>query len=78
MLVGRRSENFDGTKKLVPSAYLPIRAVLSVLEFYNPELFVDLRESLRGEFSTRQRAVAFPIQGGIKPTNMEARHVTTK
>ena len=48
--------------RLLPSAYLPIRAVLSVLEFYNPELFVDLRESLRGEFSTRQRPVAFPIQ----------------
>jgi len=62
MLVREVSENCDGTKKLVPAAYLLIRAVLSVLEFYNPEALVDLRQLLRGEFSIRHRTVAFPVQ----------------
>ena len=71
----RGSDNFNGTKKLVPSAYSLIRALLIVLEFFNPEAFVDLRQSLRDEFSIRLRAVAFPIQRGIEPTNVEARHL---
>jgi hypothetical protein len=49
---------------------------LAVVVFFNPEPFFELRQLLRDEFSFRLRAVAFPIQRRIEPTNMETRHVT--
>jgi len=69
---------WGGEKKLAPSAYLPIRAwqsVLTVLIFFNPEPFFELRQLLCDEFSFRSCVVTFPIQRGIEPTNVEAHHL---
>ena len=62
---------------LVPSRLSLKRArqrALTVLEFFNREPFFKLRQILRDEFGFRQRAMTFPIQRGIEPTNMEACH----
>jgi hypothetical protein len=59
---------FDGTKKLVRSPFLQKRAwqsAFTILIFFNREPFFGPCQLLRDEFSSRLRAVAFPIQLGI-------------
>src|SRR6516162_8655660 len=60
-----------------PSVLLLKRAlqgVLPILILFDCVPFFELCQLFCDAFSIRQRAVTFPIQLGIGPTNMEARH----
>jgi len=51
------------------------QSAFTVLEFFNREPFFGLRQFLCYEFSLPLAGVAFPMQRGIEPTNVEARHL---
>src|SRR5262250_2814003 len=58
----------------IRSEYGHDKVPLTILAIFDCEFFFVLRQLLRGEFGLRLRAVTLPIQRGIGPTNMEARH----
>jgi len=51
------------------------QSAFTVLEFFNREPFFGLRQFLGDKFSFPLAGVAFPMQRGIEPTNVEARHL---